>query len=392
METAAQSMAVEDLATNAQLCAGLSVERVADLGEHASQAGVLAKRKSVVTIAAERVADAQADSKRQSLATTEKKNFKQYLAVKMAVGTLSEAVTNLIQNHHDVTGVVNVKRFTEKICQTLFNFAGDCSTLSLKDLNKIVGAQLTADVWLYTLDRKGSDQWIKKQAFTMDDFPAYGFEDPLLHELYALQKTEVLLENQRAGALMDERDWFSARKAVEMQFHAARTITAACANRFHLTTFMFLTLDEYETTTKRLHSQFGCTQIPVMEFLIGYDGMMPPGANTMLLAEDDINKQKEPAIKNALTMVMQAAGIVIILCEFKTVNSFHKMFIEIMSDNSAFQEAICFGYCIVVPYCNFDDSELNRLMHEKFLQATVDKTSEQFCKFVPHLVVDLAKK
>jgi len=67
-----------------------------------------------------------------------------------AVGTLLENQTNLIQNHHDVTGIVNVKRFTGKICQELFTFTGTTTMLSFEDLKKMLGAQLTTDVWLYT--------------------------------------------------------------------------------------------------------------------------------------------------------------------------------------------------------------------------------------------------
>jgi hypothetical protein len=322
--------------------------------------------------------------KKQRVSKPSREQFARYSGVKAGFCTLSEAVHNLIQNHQDVTGIVHVKRFTETICQALFTFTDTTKVLSLKDLNKIVRAHISSDVWLYTLNRKGTDQWIKSKAFSMDDFPVYGFEDPLLGEMHQLLRMETELALQRSDRLMDERSWFSTRKMQQMQYHAARTITAACANRFHLTTFVFLTTEEYNIAAKRLHSQFACTQISVVEFLVGYDGTLPPGHITAPLTNEVTTKETDSAMEKALLAATQAAGIVIVLCEVEVVRNLAIILNNLVSDTSQFPGAICFGYCVVVPFCNFEDSDLQELMDRTFLKKRSG--------LVPHMIIDLAQE
>ena len=297
-----------------------------------------------------------------------RKDFERYAGMKVAFCSLSQAVRALIQNHQDVTGVVHVKRFTGTICQALFTFAGTTKKLSLKDLHKTLRAHISSDVWLYTLNRKGTDQWIKNKAFSMDSFPAYGFEDPLLNEMHQLQRMETERTLQRSDGLMDEKSWFNTRYMQDMQFHSTRTITAACANRFHLTTFMFLTTEEYTNAVQQLYSQFACTQIPIVEFLSESGGMMRSGH----------------AMEKALSAATQAAGIVTVQCDVEVVRNLGNILNNLMSDTSQFPEAICFGYCVVVPFCTFEDSELQKLMDRSFLKKRNG--------LVPHMVIDLAKE
>jgi hypothetical protein len=375
MEAAAWSMAADSEETEQG-----SLRR--QLAAGGVETGTESPSWPAVGTADSRAPEKPADAKKQRLSHA---SFAQHLAEKSAVSSLSEAVTNLIQNHHDVTNIVNVKRFTRKICEALFAFTGTARILSLKDLNKILGVHPMQTVWLYTIDRKGCDQWIKKKIISMDDFPAYGFEDPLLNEI---QKQEVELAVERTDGLIDERTWFSARKQNQMQYHAARTITAACANRFHLTTFLFLTTAEYTTATKRIHSQFGCTQVLVVEFLVGCNGMLSPANFTSFLADPEIKKETDSSTKRALSAALQASGIVIVLCETEVVRNLDRMLRELLEERNSFEGAICFGYCVVVPFREFNNSQLQILMDERFIDVSSNKTCSGA---VPHLVIDLAQ-
>jgi hypothetical protein len=313
------------------------------------------------------------------------------------VDILSQSVANLITNHLDIAGVVNVRRFTQTVCDRLHTFAGSAQRVSLTDLHEFTtgsGGQTTSEgsAYLFTIPRTGARTWLQLASHAAE------LEDPLLRQLQQQEQNYMCSEG-----LMDERTWFSAMATGQMQCHAARTITAACAHRFNLCTFVFCKdMSEFNDATKRLLSQFSTTLVPVLEFLVGYAEDLPQGSftQTAALRQGPLRDMKH-TMELQLEQNMVRAGIVVILCEVAVLRNFEKMLDKVVSDRLGVQEAdgaanqkkAWLSYCVVVPSITFKDRDMQRIMDQKFLGQTSTNAGAVFTPYgIPYVVIDLAQE
>ncbi|KAJ1493585.1 hypothetical protein T484DRAFT_1767842 [Baffinella frigidus] len=271
---------------------------------------------------------------------------------------LSESVAMLIESHLDAKDIVNVRRFAQRICDGICSFAGRAHKLSLTDYRFAMPRRAASrafsvdDVFLRDegdaaasssaeerssngdpsdVDSSTEERSSNGDPFDVDlpefaDHRMHDFEptecmlgDPfLLEELHAQERPYTGLTEGRvcAQGLWGERAWLSAKTTADQtQCHTARSITAACAHRLNLTTFVFCeNMAEFSDAVLRLQAQFGNTRVPVMEFLVGDWCDLPtpcsPASHGVWVSMDEVSLRD--AMQRSLKDTMQRAGIVVV--------------------------------------------------------------------------------